>query len=122
MAEELAYVLVNPYTLFKSRTGGVLARLMSRTALDLAYNKPETRGIIDAALGGRALDTKTMAPSAVRVLFNTVAAQVASTNNSRAVDGTIRQVNGGGLQTSSKLTSLASINERNKERYGRKSA
>ncbi|MFA5189138.1 MAG: nucleoside-diphosphate kinase [Verrucomicrobiia bacterium] len=35
MAEELAYVLVNPYTLFKSRTGGVLARLMSRTALDL---------------------------------------------------------------------------------------
>jgi len=35
MADELAYVLVNPYTLFKSRTGGVLARLMSRTALDL---------------------------------------------------------------------------------------
>jgi len=35
MAEELAYVLVNPYTLFKSRTGGLLARLMSRTALDL---------------------------------------------------------------------------------------
>lgn len=35
MAEELAYVLVNPYTLFKSRTGGILARLLSRTALDL---------------------------------------------------------------------------------------
>jgi nucleoside diphosphate kinase len=35
MAEQLAYVLVNPYTLFKSRTGGVLARLLSRTALDL---------------------------------------------------------------------------------------
>ena len=34
MAEELAYVLVNPYTLFKSRTGGVLSRLLSRTALD----------------------------------------------------------------------------------------
>jgi len=35
MAEELAYVLINPYTLFKSRTGGVLSRLLSRTALDL---------------------------------------------------------------------------------------
>ena len=35
MAEELAYVLVNPYTLFKSRTGGILARLLTRTALDL---------------------------------------------------------------------------------------
>jgi len=33
--EELAYVLINPYTIFKSRTGGVIARLFSRTALEL---------------------------------------------------------------------------------------
>jgi nucleoside diphosphate kinase len=33
--EELAYVLINPYTVYKSRTGGVIARLFSRTALDL---------------------------------------------------------------------------------------
>ncbi len=33
--EELAYVLINPYTIFKSRTGGVIARLFTRTALEL---------------------------------------------------------------------------------------
>src|ERR1043166_6851723 len=35
MTDQLAYVLINPYTLHKSRTGGVLARLMTRTALEL---------------------------------------------------------------------------------------
>ena len=33
--EELAYVLINPYTVHKSRTGGVIARLFTRTALEL---------------------------------------------------------------------------------------
>jgi nucleoside diphosphate kinase len=36
MSQELAYVIVTPYSLFKSRTGGVLSRLISRTGLDLA--------------------------------------------------------------------------------------
>lgn len=35
MAIELTYVLVNPYTLAKSRTGGVISRITSRTGLDL---------------------------------------------------------------------------------------
>lgn len=35
MAEELSYVIINPYTIAKSRTGGVIARLLTRTALDL---------------------------------------------------------------------------------------
>jgi nucleoside diphosphate kinase len=35
MAEELSYVLVTPHSLRKSRTGGILARLLSRTGLDL---------------------------------------------------------------------------------------
>lgn len=35
MSKELGYVLITPYTLRKSRTGGVLGRLMSRTGLDL---------------------------------------------------------------------------------------
>ena len=35
MSKELGYVLVTPYTLRKSRTGGVLARLLSYTGLDL---------------------------------------------------------------------------------------
>lgn len=33
---ELACVLINPYTLYKSRTGGVIARYQSRTGLRLA--------------------------------------------------------------------------------------
>lgn len=33
--EELAYVLINPYTIYKSRTGGVISRLFTRTALEL---------------------------------------------------------------------------------------
>lgn len=35
MAEELSYVLVTPYSIRKSRTGGIVARVISRTGLDL---------------------------------------------------------------------------------------
>jgi nucleoside diphosphate kinase len=35
MSQQLAYVLITPYTLHKSRTGGILARLISRTGMDL---------------------------------------------------------------------------------------
>jgi nucleoside diphosphate kinase len=34
-AEELSYVIVTPYSMRKSRTGGILSRLISRTGLDL---------------------------------------------------------------------------------------
>lgn len=33
--QQLAYVIITPYSLYKSRTGGVLSRLISRTGLDL---------------------------------------------------------------------------------------
>ena len=33
--DQLAYVLINPYTIYKSRTGGVITRLFTRTSLDL---------------------------------------------------------------------------------------
>ncbi|MGH7988994.1 MAG: nucleoside-diphosphate kinase [Limisphaerales bacterium] len=36
MSQQLAYVVVTPYSLYKSRTGGILSRLISRTGLDLA--------------------------------------------------------------------------------------
>jgi nucleoside diphosphate kinase len=36
MAEQLAYVIITPYSLHKSRTGGILTRLITRTGLDLA--------------------------------------------------------------------------------------
>jgi len=34
MARELAFVLINPYTIAKSRTGGIIARYMARTDLN----------------------------------------------------------------------------------------
>ena len=34
-AEELSYVIVTPYSMRKSRTGGIVSRLISRTGLDL---------------------------------------------------------------------------------------
>jgi len=35
MAEELGFVVINPYTIRKSRTGGVIGRLLSRSDLEL---------------------------------------------------------------------------------------
>jgi len=35
MAEELSYILITPYTILKSRTGGVIARLLSRADIEL---------------------------------------------------------------------------------------
>ncbi len=36
MSQQIAYVIITPYSLHKSRTGGILARLITRTGLDLA--------------------------------------------------------------------------------------
>jgi nucleoside diphosphate kinase len=35
MSKQLAYVIITPYSLHKSRTGGILSRLITRTGLDL---------------------------------------------------------------------------------------
>src|SRR5881275_3208502 len=37
--EQLAYVIVTPYSMRKSRTGGIIARLISRTGLDLVTSR-----------------------------------------------------------------------------------
>jgi nucleoside diphosphate kinase len=39
MAEELAYVIITPYSIRKSRTGGILARLLSRSGLELVAGR-----------------------------------------------------------------------------------
>ncbi len=39
MAIELSYVLLTPYTIRKSRTGGIISRLLSRTGLDLVATR-----------------------------------------------------------------------------------
>ena len=38
-AEELSYVIVTPYSMRKSRTGGIVSRLISRTGLDLVRGR-----------------------------------------------------------------------------------
>src|SRR5688572_25871994 len=35
MPQQLAYVIITPYSLHKSRTGGIFARLITRTGLEL---------------------------------------------------------------------------------------
>ena len=35
-SDQLSYVIVTPYSMRKSRTGGIIARLISRTGLDVA--------------------------------------------------------------------------------------
>jgi nucleoside diphosphate kinase len=36
MAEQLAYAIITPYSLHKSRTGGIISRLIARTGLEMA--------------------------------------------------------------------------------------
>ncbi|MDD5698585.1 MAG: nucleoside-diphosphate kinase [Victivallaceae bacterium] len=56
MAMEISYVLITPYSLKKSRTGGILARLLSRTDLDLigarifGFDHRLARGYADSLL------------------------------------------------------------------------
>ena len=42
--EELSYVIVTPYSIRKSRTGGIVGRLISRTGLDLVGGRMFTPG------------------------------------------------------------------------------
>lgn len=91
------------------------------TALDLAYHQPESRGVIDAALGGRTLDTKRMSYGQTRVLFNSVAAVMASNNNRRATDRGVGS--DAHAVTSGNIRSLGDINARNRAlREGRKAS
>jgi nucleoside diphosphate kinase len=52
--EQLAYVIVTPYSMRKSRTGGIVGRLISRTGLDLVGGRMFAPA---AELAGRYADT-----------------------------------------------------------------
>jgi nucleoside diphosphate kinase len=39
MSQQLAYVIITPYSLYKSRTGGILSRLITRTGLELVASR-----------------------------------------------------------------------------------
>lgn len=59
---------------------------LRKTAVDLAYGTPATRGVIDAAMSGKTWDSKRSNAAVTRTLFNAVATQVGSDNNLRATD------------------------------------
>lgn len=105
------------------RTGRSLLGLR-RSALDVAYHQAETRGLIDAALSGREMKLGRMNDGQVRILFNSVAAAAMTGNNKRATDRSPYE-SGGGLRTSNsgaRIQTLADLNARNRERFGRKTA
>jgi nucleoside diphosphate kinase len=54
MADELSYVLITPYSIRKSRTGGIIARLISRSGLELVAGRlfAPSRELIDAYAEG----------------------------------------------------------------------
>src|SRR6266513_314165 len=53
-SEQLAYAIVTPYSIRKSRTGGIVGRLISRTGLDLVGGRMFAPG---AELAERYADT-----------------------------------------------------------------
>jgi nucleoside diphosphate kinase len=59
MSEQLAYAIITPYSLHKSRTGGILARLIARTGLELVSacmfgpGQPLVREYADSILSTR---------------------------------------------------------------------
>src|SRR5436309_3388828 len=68
MSQQLAYVIITPYTLYKSRTGGILARLITRTGLELAgarmfapsqelVQKDSDGGVLDNTIDYKAEET-----------------------------------------------------------------
>jgi len=61
MNDQLSYVLITPYTIAKSRTGGVIARLLSRADLELAGAQmiiPDETFVRDYAMLLRKQNTK----------------------------------------------------------------
>jgi hypothetical protein len=90
---------------------------LRRSALDLAFTKPETRSLIEDLNGGRTLDTGRMTCDAVRTLFRAAAAARKRDNNGAA---TRNHAAGGGNNAGANGTiqSLADLNRRNSEFHG----
>src|SRR5437763_17163030 len=57
--EELSYAIVTPYSMHKSRTGGIVGRLISRTGLDLVGGRMFAAGAELAKRHAEAIVTET---------------------------------------------------------------
>ena len=87
-----------------------------RTALDLAYAQPTTRGVIDDVLNGKNLDTRRMTCDAVRQAFNSTAAVQKRSNNS-----TQQQTQDQHKSGPAAISSLAELNKANAQYWANKS-
>lgn len=83
MAEELSYVMTTPYTLAKSRTGGILSRLFSRVDLDLIAAQvltPDCR-TVDAYAKSVMKCAKSVLPERSRMLSRYIRSNMMPGNN-----------------------------------------
>lgn len=81
---------------------------LRRQALDLAYNQPATRSILDDLLAGKTLDSKNMTCDAIRTLFRSAAAMKKVANNNAGRTGDM----GSSVQAAGPL-SLTELNKKN---------
>ncbi len=74
MAEELAYVLINPYTIVKSRTGGVIARLLGRASAELVAARmfAPSKGLVEEYIASMAESTSSEHPEVRALIQNYV--------------------------------------------------
>lgn len=85
-----------------------------RTALDLAYAQPTTRGIIDDVLNGSNLDTRRMTCDAVRSTFSATALIQKRSNNHQELNLNHQQSGKGSIKT------LADLNKANAQYWANK--
>ena len=75
MATEVSYIIITPYSLLKSRTGGIIARLMSRTDLEfigaqmLAFTREMAERYASDLETGEAIETGKLLARYVRENF-----------------------------------------------------
>ncbi len=82
MAEEISYVVTSPYTLAKSRTGGILSRLLSRVDLELIASQIITpdENTVRAYAESMLRHSNKDKPGSAQLLHDYVMAQMLPTN------------------------------------------
>ena len=93
---------------------------LRKTALDLAYNSVETRPLIDDILNGKTFDSRQMTCDAIRTLFNSAVVAKKAINNNVTHDSKNRGIQSGKTKTVLKITTIAELNEFNRQKYSQK--
>lgn len=84
---------------------------LRKTALDLAYNQADTRGMIDSLTGGKELKLSTMSCRDARTLFRAAANMKKLANDqARSTSSHASRASGGGLGVQGKIRTPAELN------------